>query len=228
MGVQVAGGLVGQNDLGTVCQGSCDSDPLLLPAGELIGHVPGPVGKTDLVQQGKSGLQPFLSRNLPIDHRQLHILERAGSRDQIKGLENKTDLPVADLRQFVVGLFAHIDPFQIILPFRGTVQAAQDIHERGLAGAGGAHDGDKFAPIDRYGHFVQGLDRYVAVLVGFRQLLDPDDLLIHVKLPSLLRGEDEYFHNRRSGRRSGSGQQGFPGQSHPRPPPGRSPLPRPG
>ena len=50
VGVEVAGGLVGQDDLGGVEQGAGDDDALLLAAGELVGHLVALGGHTHLAQ----------------------------------------------------------------------------------------------------------------------------------------------------------------------------------
>ena len=44
---------------------------------------------------------------------------------------------------------------QVVVPIGGDVQAAQDIHEGGLAGAGLADDGHEFSPVDGEGDAVQ-------------------------------------------------------------------------
>ena len=49
-GVQVAGGLIGENDLGIVDQGARDADPLLLSARELSGQMPGTLFQSHMGQ----------------------------------------------------------------------------------------------------------------------------------------------------------------------------------
>ena len=44
VGVEVSGGLVGEDNLGVVDEGACDGDALLLAAGELVGPVLDAVG----------------------------------------------------------------------------------------------------------------------------------------------------------------------------------------
>ncbi|MES4906617.1 MULTISPECIES: hypothetical protein [unclassified Streptomyces] len=49
--VEVSGGLVGEDDQRLVDQGAGDGDPLPLPAGQLRGQMPGPVGESDLIEE---------------------------------------------------------------------------------------------------------------------------------------------------------------------------------
>jgi hypothetical protein len=52
------------------------------------------------------------------------------------------------------------------------VEAADQIHERGFAGAGRSHDGDVFAALDVERHVAQGVDGFPAHLVAPRDLLE--------------------------------------------------------
>jgi hypothetical protein len=48
----------------------------------------------------------------------------------------------------------------------GGVQAGQAVHQRGLAGAGRAHDGGELAAMERHVHIFQGVDAGIARAVG--------------------------------------------------------------
>ena len=54
--VEVAGGLVGEDQRGLGDQRPGDGDALLLAAGQLAGPVVGPVGEADLVERGERPL----------------------------------------------------------------------------------------------------------------------------------------------------------------------------
>ena len=83
-----------------------------------------------------------------VDQRQFHIFLGGEAGNQIKALENKTDLFIADIREFIIGHTCHIDAIQIIIPGSGGIQTAQHIHESGLAGAGMSDDCHKFAMVN--------------------------------------------------------------------------------
>ena len=51
-GIEVAGGFVGEDELGTVDEGAGDGDALLFAAGELGGEGVGAVGDADAVEEG--------------------------------------------------------------------------------------------------------------------------------------------------------------------------------
>jgi hypothetical protein len=61
LGVQVARGLVGEQDRGLVDERPRDRDPLPLPARQLVGAVPHPVAQPD-ASQARSSPRPALNR----------------------------------------------------------------------------------------------------------------------------------------------------------------------
>jgi hypothetical protein len=56
----------------------------------------------------------------------------------------------------------------------GRVEAANQVHQGGLAGAGGSHDGDVFAALDLQRHVAQGVDGFHTHLVTARNFLKLD------------------------------------------------------
>ena len=147
-GVQGAGGLVGQNDRRTAHQGPGDGYPLLLAAGELHGLVPPLISQAHLFQ-GRLGPLPALSLgNAGVHQRDLHVLRQIQFGQQIILLENEAQKLVADLGQLVFVHLAHILAVQEVGSIGGDVQTADDVHAGGFAGAGGAHNGNKFPLID--------------------------------------------------------------------------------
>ena len=92
-----------------------------------------------------------------VHHRQLHISQGAGAADEVVGLEYKADLLVADTGKLPVLCLSHVDAVQNVVPLRGPVQDANDIHQRRFPGSGGAYDGDKFPFLYRQIDAVQDL-----------------------------------------------------------------------
>ena len=45
-------------------------------------------------------------------------------------------------------MFADVDAVELVTARTGRVEAADEIHQRGFAGAGRSHDGDVFAALD--------------------------------------------------------------------------------
>ena len=86
--IQIAGGLVGQNDFRIVDQGARDAHPLLLAAGELGGQMPGAVFQAHVGQRRE--------RLLLVGHavkvlRQHDVFERGQVRNQVELLEDEAD-----------------------------------------------------------------------------------------------------------------------------------------
>src|SRR5690606_10824580 len=74
----------------------------------------------------------------------------------------------------------------------GTVEAAQDVEQRALAGTAGAHDGHEGAGPHAEGDARQGIDEIVTDAVAFDDLPQPDHgsvrLALHLPLGSLPHG----------------------------------------
>ena len=91
-GVEVAGRLVGQDQLGTRHHGAGDGDALLLAAGQLLRHVPGAMGDLDPLQCLAGALLAFARRNiLVVEQRQLDIFGDIQFVDQVEALEHEPD-----------------------------------------------------------------------------------------------------------------------------------------
>ena len=73
-GIEVAGGLVGQQDRRLAHQGARHRDALALAAGELVGQVVHARAQADALQR-KRGLSPTLGdRQAPVDQRLHHVV----------------------------------------------------------------------------------------------------------------------------------------------------------
>ena len=90
LAVEIAGRLVGQDDLRAGAQGPGDGDALLLAAGELRREMIGAVRQPDLVQQARRRLEGVgLAGEL---QRQRHVLQRRHGRHQMERLEYDADV----------------------------------------------------------------------------------------------------------------------------------------
>jgi len=93
--VQVAGGLVGEQEFRLVDQSPGDGDALLFSAREKAGLLAGSVREEDLVEDPGGppvGFRPVESGD---QERQQDVLRGAELGKQVEGLENKADLGVA-------------------------------------------------------------------------------------------------------------------------------------
>ena len=141
-GVEIPGGLVGEEEARPVDQRAGDRHPLLLAAGELAGIVPQPVVETHRGQLHPSPIERVgLARELA---GRGHVLDRGHGGDEVEGLEDDPHVTPPELCElvFVQGaeiVAGHGDPSG-----GGPFQSADDHEQRGLAGAGGSDHADRF------------------------------------------------------------------------------------
>ena len=101
-GVEVAGGLVGQEQARLHDRGAGQGHPLALAAGELVRPVVDAVREAHRRQRGLDPLPPLAARQAGEDHGQLHVLGRGQARHEVERLEDEADEMAADLRQLLV------------------------------------------------------------------------------------------------------------------------------
>ena len=153
LGVEVAGGLVGQQHGGLGDDGPGDGHALLLAAGELgrACGAPSRRGPPAARRPARGRVRARL-RLAAIEQRQLDVLQRRGARQQVEALEHEAQVAAAQQRALVAR--QRLDtgaPRNRYSPGAGRVQAAQDVHRRGLARAAGPHDGDELPGADVQG-----------------------------------------------------------------------------
>ena len=99
--VQIAGGLVGQEDGGFFSEGAGYADTLLLSAGEFCGAVAHPVAEADALQSLACALTP-MSAARPVEQGKLHVGKCAQTGEQVVGLKNEADFPITNVGKLVV------------------------------------------------------------------------------------------------------------------------------
>ena len=90
-------------------------------------------------------LEPGVLRHAGVDERQLDVVQGAGARQQVEGLEDEADLAVADRRQLVVVHLRDDLAAEHVGALARRVEAADQVHQRRLARARGSHDGHVLA-----------------------------------------------------------------------------------
>src|SRR6185436_13164111 len=93
-----------------------------------------------------------------VEHRQFDVLERGGAGEQVEALENKSELLVAQVGEFVTVQLADIDTVEQETPAGWTVETAEGVHHRALAGSACSHDGDKLSGLDGQRDTPHGVD----------------------------------------------------------------------
>ena len=108
------------------------------------------VFQADYRQRFAGDLLPVLPAAV-IEQGQLDVPKSRRSGKQVELLEHESDLPVAYLRELVIVQPRDLDSIQAVRPAGRLIQAADQVHEGGLAGTGGTHDGNELAGLDGQG-----------------------------------------------------------------------------
>ncbi len=146
LGVQVAGRLVGKQEGGVAHQRPGQHHALLLAAGEFSRPVRGARAQADLFQPRHRGPGRLGAGDAPDQQRHHDVLERGELRQQVMDLPHEPDRPVAQVRQLGVRQRRDVLRPEIDSALRRPVQPAEQVQERGLAGARLSHDGQPLAP----------------------------------------------------------------------------------
>ena len=174
MRIQRAGGFVGQDDRRVAHQRPRDGNALLLAAGELIGLVPDLVAQAHLLQHGAGAAVALGAGDACIHQRHLHVFQQVQPGQQVVLLEDKAQHLVPDGGQLVAVHPAHVPAVEPVDAVGGHIQAADDVHAGGFAGARLADNGDELALVYFHGDVVCGLDRGITHLVILADLIKLD------------------------------------------------------
>src|SRR5690606_12581870 len=158
--VQVAGGLVRENQLRLAHQCPGNGDALLLAAGELVGQMPCPVRQSDALQRGRHATAPLGTAHPALPQRTLDVLADIEVIDEVEALEDETDAAAAQLRELLLAVAGHVLAEEPVVPAVRAVEQAQDVQQRRLAATGRTHDGEELTCCN--------FDRYAAEGVRFR------------------------------------------------------------
>ena len=144
LAVQCAGGLVCQQDIGVVHQRTGNGYPLHLPAGHLAGALVQLVAQPHLLQSLGGTAAALGLGNARDSQCQLHVAQHGLVGDQVIALEHKADGVVPVGVPVAVGIFFGGDAVDDKVAAVVAVQTADDVQQRGLAGAAGTQNGHKF------------------------------------------------------------------------------------
>jgi len=150
----------------------------------------GPILQADGGERGHRPAAALGGRDRPIvrvEQRQLHVFDRGGARQQVESLEHEPDLAVANRRQLVVREVGDVTAVEQVASARRAVEAAEDVHERRLAGPGRPDDGDELAPADVEGDAAEGVHRRALHGVGLGDVVRGDQRRV-ARDHSVLRG----------------------------------------
>ena len=146
--VEIARGLVGQQQRRPHHQRARHRHPLLLAPGEHARPVLEALAQADPRQQFRRADARFDRRQAADAHRHLDVFERGELRQQVMELEDEADAPVPERDQGHVRHLAERAPAHFHRAPIGAIEAAEHVQQRALADAGCADDGHHLPSFD--------------------------------------------------------------------------------
>src|SRR6185437_13915273 len=146
--VEIAGGLVCQQNGGLTNEGTRYGYALLLTAGKLRRIMLSAMGHPDALEHVLHALLALFCSHTAIGERQFDVFKDGEIADQIERLKNEPDLAVADARAVAEReLFDRLS-VNPVASVRRRIEQAQNRQQRRLAAARRAGDRKKFAALD--------------------------------------------------------------------------------
>ena len=186
-GIEIAGRFVGEQHFRLADERSGNGDALLLSARKLAGKVIAPLAQPDFFQSLHGPIMPVAKRHqrMTVKQRQFDIFLRGRTRQQVETLKDKTEFLVSQFGQLFAVEIGHGDAIKEIGSGRGLVEAADGVHQRGLARTAGAHDGHELAAVDVQRDAAHGFHLNLAGLVGAGKFAQLNHRSTHVFIPAL-------------------------------------------
>jgi len=164
--VELAGRLVRDQQARPAGQRPGDRHPLLLAAGKLVWAVGGVAGHPGQLEHGRDPLPALAGPQARDAQRNPDVLRRGQHRHEPEGLEDEGD-PVSPHRQpLPLGHPVHLAAVHPHPALRRVVQAADDVQQGGLAGAGPAAQGNELPVVYRERHPAQRVNGRVPAAEG--------------------------------------------------------------
>ena len=132
--VEVAGGLVGQDDGRVAHEGARDGHALHLTAGKLVDLVVEVVDRQVDGGERRHGTRLALAHgDVAVDERQHDVPQHRGARQQVEALEHEADALPAHEGEVVVGKGGDVHALEPVGARGGRVEQTEDVHEGRLA-----------------------------------------------------------------------------------------------
>jgi hypothetical protein len=157
--VEGTGRLVGQQNRRPVDQGAGQGDALLLAAGQLAGAVVQPAAQADRLEHSPGGGAALGGRPAGEHEGERDVLQGGLRRDEVERLEDHADDAEAEAGQLDGRQAGEVVAGDREGAGGRAVEAAQEVEQGGLAGAGLAQEGDALAAGDLEGDAAEGVHR---------------------------------------------------------------------
>ncbi len=177
--IEVAGGLIRDNDTRLVDQRPGNGDALLLATGELIGTMIQARGEADSFEQHASteaNVGTTMASDPPGNR---NIFERVELREEMVCLEDKADLLGAKARESVTGDASEVLTANNNFSGIGDVQPAKQVEKSAFPRARGPSEGDKFSSVYLECDTAQDLDIAAAESIALAQVARDKQWITH-------------------------------------------------
>src|SRR5258708_31738996 len=144
-GVEIAGGLVSEDELRILNHRAGHANQLLLSAGKLVGEEVFLADDVEAIEDVADEADALLVRNVFIGERDFEIFEDGEIVDQVIALENEADVGLVQLVAFLDIEFVDRLIVKVVFAAPRAVEHADDAEQSGFSRAGRAHEGDEFA-----------------------------------------------------------------------------------
>src|SRR5713101_1343713 len=150
-GVEVAGGLVGEDELGILDDRASDANELLLAAGKLVGEEIFFADDVEAVEDIANQADALFVGDIFVGERDFEIFEDGEIVDEVIALEDEADVGFVQLVAFLDVEFVDGLIVKIVFAVPRAVEHADDAEQRGFSGTGRSHEGDEFAGLNVQG-----------------------------------------------------------------------------
>lgn len=171
--VEVAGGLIGEHEVGCRGEGAGDGDTLLLTAGQLVRTVGEPRAQAERLDEPVDARALDRTRTATVELEREHdVAEGVERRDEVEGLEDEADPATPQDGEVDVAQAGDLGVADPRASLGRAVESRHDVHQGRLAGTRRPHDGGELPAADAHADVVQCVDGALAGAVGLLQVLD--------------------------------------------------------
>lgn len=172
--IEVAGGLIGEEDFGGSDEGSGEGNTLLFASGEFAGAVMAAGAEADFGEFCGCLLGSLRGRDAADEERHHDVFEGGEFGEQVVALPDEADFAIAEVAEGGVGELGDVLGSEEDAAGCGTVKAAEEVEESGFAGAGFADDRDSLALGDFELEVLEDDDFRLAGRVALGQIFGSD------------------------------------------------------
>src|SRR4051812_9421834 len=173
--IEIAGRFVGDDQTWVGDEGARDGDALFLAARKLFGQMMHARAEADEFEREFDLFAAFAAGKFCEQQRQFNVLECGEDGNEIEGLKNEPDVLISPISELGFVEARDVDALDEAFAFGWAINARDDMEQGAFAGAGRAHQGEKFAGVDVERDVVEGSDIDFALSINLGEISDGDD-----------------------------------------------------